>query len=171
VSVELQYFFNSPLPLPELAAVINCELGCELKPYQGDETDYFTKLLGIDFSLGSDRFENDRELDFESFQYYVDLRTSWGAAGRRPYQLPLLLAIVYVLQHRLGYAGIVVYDMTKLLARYVERGSGPDRQFVDVLSGTSPLDYEGHLHAVWRRCPSFGKPDADAPNQAESNRP
>lgn len=154
MSVELQYFFNSPLPLPELAAVLNNELGCALKPYQGSESDYFTTLFGIEFSLGDHDLENDGELDFESFQRYVELRTSWGAAGRRNIQLPLLLAIVAVLQDRLGYAGIAVYDLQLLLARYLER----DQVFVDVLSGTSLLDYESHLGAVWSRCPRFGKP-------------
>jgi hypothetical protein len=72
----------------------------------------------------------------------------------------LLLTIVYVLHDRLGYAGIVVHDLQILLARYMERDSGTDKRFVDVLSDTSPLDYESHLHAVWSRCPSFGKPDA-----------
>ncbi|MGP4021253.1 hypothetical protein [Saccharopolyspora sp. 5N708] len=99
-------------------------------------------------------FENDGELDFESFQRYVELRTSWGAASKRNIQLPLLLAIANVLQDRLDHAGIAVYDVQILLARYVER----DGMFVDVLSGTSLLDYESHLRAVWSRCPRFGKP-------------
>lgn len=158
MSVEPQYFFNSALPLPELAAALNSKIGCMLKPYRGDETDYLTKLFGIEFSLGGHELDNDRDLDFESFQYCVDLRTTGSAGDRRPIQLPLLLAIACLLHSEPGYAGIVVYDAQVLLARYVERGTGPDRTIVDVLSDTSPVDYENHLHAVWSRCPSFGKP-------------
>jgi hypothetical protein len=146
--------------------VLNRELGCGLKPYQGNETDYFTTLLGIELSLRGNQFGNDGEIDFESFQYLVDLRTSWGAGGRRSIQFPLLLAITQVLHGQCGYAGILVYDLQVLLARYVERGAGPDRRFVDVLSGTSPLDYESHLHAVWSRCPWFGKPRAESQENA-----
>lgn len=157
MSVDLQYFFNSPLRLAELAEVLNGELSCTLKPYQEDETDYFTRLLGIEFSLSGHQFDNDRDLDFDNFAYYVDLRTSWGASARRNIQLPLLLMIASVLQDRLGYPGILVYDIQTLLARYEQRGTNADRTFVDVLSGTSLLDYESHLRAVWSRCPHFGK--------------
>lgn len=133
--------------------MLNRELGCALAPYQGDETDYFTTLQGIEFTLTGHHFDNDGQLDFESFRYFVELRTSYGAAGPRPIQLPLLLAIASVLQDRPGYTGILVYDMQILLARYTQRGSGPDRRIVDVLSGTPLHDYETHLHAVWSRCP------------------
>lgn len=126
MSVDLRYFFSSPLPLADLAGVLNREPGCEPSPNQGDETDYFTTLLGIEFTLSGHHFDNDGQLDFESFQYHVDLRTSWGAAILRPIQLPFLLVIGYVLHHRLGYTGIV-YDMQILIARYVARGSGPDQ--------------------------------------------
>ncbi|GAA0245018.1 hypothetical protein GCM10010492_50450 [Saccharothrix mutabilis subsp. mutabilis] len=170
MGIELQYFFNSPLPLPELAAVLDHELGCAFKPYQSDEPAYSTTLLGMGVSLGRHDFENDCELDFESFQYYLDLQTSAGMGDRRPVQLPLLLAITHVIHRRLGYPGILVYDLQILLARYEQRGSGPDHTMVDTLSGTSPRDYENHLHTLWNRCPpGFGRPHAEQPHPAETN--
>lgn len=145
MSVTTEYYFNAPLELPALAAQLSDALGCTLKPYEHDE--YFAHLMGMEFSLERNDFENDGELEFESFAYSVSFRTSWGAAHWRPIQLPTLLCVVRVLQDRFGYEGMLVYDLDTLLARY------EPTTFVDTLSGTTLNDFPAHLTAIHARIP------------------
>jgi hypothetical protein len=147
VSVTTEYYFNAPHDLPALAEELSGALGCDLKPYKGDEKDYFARFMGMEFSLGPCDLESDGELEYESFAYEVSFRTSWGAAHWRPIQLPTLLCVVKVLQQRFEYEGMLVYDLDVLLARYEKP------TFADRLSGTTLDDFATHLEIVKARIP------------------
>lgn len=147
MSVTTEYYFNSPLELKALAAQLSAELGCDLQPYKGDETEYYDRFMGMEFSLEPNDFENDGELDFESFAYSISFRTSWGEAHWRPIQLATLVCVVRVLHDSFKYGGILVYDLDTLLARY----EAPT--FVDTLSGTSIDDFPAHLAVLTTRIP------------------
>ena len=145
MSVTIEYYFNAPLDLPALASQLNDALGCSLRLYQEDE--YFDRFMGMELSLEPCDFENDGDLEFESFAYSVSFRTSWGEAHWRPIQLPALLCVVRVLHDRFSYDGMLVYDLDTLLARY----DGP--AFTDRISGTSLNDFATHLTTVTARVP------------------
>lgn len=137
MSVTVEYYFRSELSLPDLAAQISAPLGC--RPSLRD-----TLLLGTRLTLGRCEEENDGELEFESYNHELVMRTS----GRhfRATLIPTMLSVVRVLQELFGYHGMVVYNLAVLLARY-------DETFVDTLSGTSLSDYLAHLTAVIHRVP------------------
>lgn len=146
MSVTIEYYLNSSLELPVLAEQLNGALGCELKPFAYNEREYLTRFMGMQFSLEPYEEENDGELEFEAYNHQLTFTTSGSAAHWRPIKLPTMLAVVHVLQQRFGYAGMLVYNLCILLARY-------DEQFVDILSGTSPTDFTAHLTAVITRLP------------------
>jgi hypothetical protein len=146
VSITIEYYLNSSLELPALAEQLSSALGCDLKPYEGNENDYFARFMGMELSLEPYTEENDGDLEFEAYNHQLSFRTSWGGAHWRPIQLPTMLAAIYVLHQRFGYTGMLVYDLDILLARY-------DEQFVDTLSGTSLTDFTAHLTAVTSRLP------------------
>ncbi|MFI7675420.1 hypothetical protein [Actinophytocola sp. NPDC049390] len=137
MSITVEYYFRSSLPLPELAAQIAAPLGCHL-PLEN------ALLLGTRLTLGRCTEENDGELAFEAYNYELVLRTR----GRhfRATLIPNMLSVVRVLQELFGYSGMLVYDLAILLAKY-------DEEFVDTLSGTSLSDYMAHLTAVRYRMP------------------
>lgn len=147
MSVTTEYYFDAPLELPALAKQLSDALGCDLRPYEGDEKEYFTRLMGMELTLDPCDFENDGELEFESFAYALSFRTSWGAAHWRPIQLPTLLCVVRVLHDRFQYDGMLVYDLDVLLARYDKP------TFTDRLSGTTLDDFSTHLTTVQSRVP------------------
>ena len=137
MSVTVEYYFRSDLPLAELHAQLGPPLGCH-PPLQD------TLLLGTRLTVEKYEEENDGELEFEAYNHSLDLRTTGGKF--RPTQLPTMLSVVRVLQELFGYDGMLVYDLCILLARY-------DKTFVDTLSGTSLSDYPAHFAAVVGRLP------------------
>ena len=137
MSVSVEYYFWSDLPLPELTEKVSVPLGCS--PPLADRL-----FLGARLTLERYEEENDGELDFESYNHSISLRNSGGRF--RPTQLPTMLSVIRVLQEVFGYPGMLVYDLAVLLAKY-------DENFVDSLSGTSLTDYPAHLAAVVSRLP------------------
>ena len=137
MSITVEYYFRSELSRADLAKQISAPLGCG--PTLQD-----TLLLGTRLTLGRCTEPNDGELEFEAYNYELALRTRG-----RPFRatlIPNMLSVVRVLQELFGYAGMLVYDLAILLAKY-------DEEFVDTLSGTSLSDYPAHLTAVRQRMP------------------
>jgi hypothetical protein len=137
MSVTVEYYFRSDLPLPELIEKVSAPLGCS--PAMEDSL-----LLGTRVTLERYEDENDGELTFESYNHSISLRTN----GRhfRATLLPTMLSVIRVLQELFGYHGMLVYNLAILLAKY-------DETFVDTLSGTSMSQYPAHLAAVMSRLP------------------
>jgi hypothetical protein len=147
VSITVEYYFSSPRTMPDLADELNGALACELKPFAGDETDYLTRVLGMEFHLEPHEDENDGDLEFAVYDHSVRIRTSGSAGHCRPIQLPAMMSVAHLMQHRLGYAGMLVFNLGVLLAKY------EPVTFVDTLSGTSLNDFPAHLAAVTSRLP------------------
>jgi hypothetical protein len=155
VSVTIHYFFNYPKSLLETAEDINGWIGCNLRPYEGDEKDLFSMLLGMEFSLRSaEGFDNDKGMDFESFSYYLGFRTPVPNADARPIQLPAILTVIYALHNCLGITGTLVFDLQILLARYGEKDvPGLGRRLFDLLSSTPFISFQSHLGILSKRLP------------------
>lgn len=155
VSVDLDYYFNSPQELAAVARQVNRVLGSTLAPYQGDPDDYFAWFMGMEFSLLPERgLYDDGELDYSSFRYSAGFRTTTGTL--LPIQLPVMLAVVRVLQCEARLGGMLVYDAQMLLARYVPKdppvpANSLEAPFTDVVSGTDLDDFGRHLTAVASR--------------------
>jgi hypothetical protein len=153
MSVCMSFFCNSSKDLSELAQDINACLGCSLAPYENNPDDYFTRFLGMEFSLSqAEGYENDRDLDFESFRYELEFRTSVPDGDLRTIQLPALFMVVYLLHRRLGLTGMMVRDVQTVIVRYEEREkTRRERYLYDVLSETPFDDFLLHFSAVKRR--------------------
>lgn len=153
MSVTIDYFFNSDEPLDRLARQVHDWLGADLQPYEGDPEDLFCRFLGLEFSLGMNELDNDRELDFESFRYEIGTRTTISEAHLRPMQLIAMSLIAFTLHQRLGITGILVYDLQRLLARYEERhDEHGERVLFDVVS-QEPVRFPEHLASLFAKAP------------------
>jgi hypothetical protein len=86
VSVIVEYYFNAPLELPAPAEQLNVALGGTLRPFQDEE--HLTRLMGMPFELAPCTWDNDGELDFESYGYSVLFRTR-GTKGVQEIQVPV----------------------------------------------------------------------------------
>jgi|SRR5262245_16468248 len=121
MSITVDYFFNYPGDLASITELVNKSVGCSLSPYKGDSQDMFSRFLGMELSLSSHDFENDRDLNFEEYTFQLSLRTPMGLAALRGMQLSAMAYIAYVLYFGLKVSGMLVYDGQTLLARYEER--------------------------------------------------
>ncbi|MES4793380.1 MAG: hypothetical protein C4321_10770 [Chloroflexota bacterium] len=153
MSVSFDYFFQSEKGLAELGQQIDGWLGCSLEPYQGNESELYGRFLAMEFSLrAAGGYENDRELDFQSFGFELGIRIPVPDADLRLVSLPAMLAAVYVLYRRLGITGMLVYDTQRLLARYGERtGDAGKRSLFDLVSGRAFDSFSRHLADVEAR--------------------
>ena len=154
MSVSVEYFFNDPKGLAELAADVNACLGCNLAPYEGNADDLFDRFLSMEFSLHTaDGFVNDRDLDLESYAYYLDFRVPAGEGDALTIQVPAMLTVVYALYRGLGITGLLVYNTQRLLARYEERELPDGRCLWDTVSDTVFEDFADHLRHIEQRLP------------------
>jgi hypothetical protein len=155
MSHTINYFFNYPKPLAELAHDINECLGCSLVPLEGDEEFWTGLLLSMEFDLSTaDIFENDRELDFENFVYYIRFKTWATSESAKLIQVPTMLTVVYAPHRRLGITGMLVWGMGTLLARYEEReASYYGKRLYDLVSDAPFTSFPAHLQAVMSRLP------------------
>ena len=138
MSICVDYFFNHSDDLAALSRKTNSWLGCSLVPYEGRPQDLFSRFLGMELDLSTHSFDNDRELNFEDFNYRLGIRSPIPDADLRMLQIPAMVLIAHTLFYRMNVVGMLVYDMQHLLARYEQRldlkGSGSEEMF-DVVSG------------------------------------
>jgi hypothetical protein len=102
MSILLDYFFNFPKPLDQLAVDLRTWIGCDLRPCEGDPDDLYCRLLGMEFSLRTHELEDDRELNFRSYRYCIGIRTPMPDADFRPHQLLTMATLAYAM-HRNVY--------------------------------------------------------------------
>jgi hypothetical protein len=121
MSTTIDYFFNHPKPLAEVAAEFRLWIGCDLRPYHGDSDDLYCRLLGMEFSLGTHPLISDGELDFKNYRLRASIRTPLPDADFRPHQIITMVLLVYAMHRRMRITGMLVFDGQKLLARYEER--------------------------------------------------
>jgi hypothetical protein len=155
MSHTITYFFNYPKPLAELAQDINEWLGCSLAPIEEDEGFWTGLLLSMEFDLiTADGFDNDRDLDFENFVYYIRFKTWASTESAKLIQVPTMLTVIYALHRRLGITGMLVWEMQTLLARYEEReASYYGKRLYDLVSDAPFTSFPAHLQAVMALLP------------------
>ncbi len=152
MSVSVEYFFNYPKGLAELAADVNACLGCNLAPYEGEAENLFDRFLSMELSLRpAEGFDNDPELEFEQYAYYLDFRVSASELDALTIQIPAMLTVVYALYRLLEITGMLVYDTQHLLARYEEREFPDGRCLYDRVSDTVFLEFSDHLRQIEQR--------------------
>src|SRR5215475_335497 len=154
MSITVDYFFNYPEGLAAIAELMNKSLGCSLSPYKGDSQDMFSRFLGMELSLSSHNFENDRDLNFEEYTFYLSLRTPWGLAALRGMQLSAMAYIAYVLYFGYKVTGMLVYDLQILLARYEERFySEADEDWLYDTVSEQFVTFPAHISKLRERLP------------------
>ena len=125
MSIYVSYYFNmpsKPTNLSDLAAQVNKALGCHLQPQEGN-LDIFSSIvfdIELILSMNTDSV-NDRDLEFEAFDYCLDARTFAGHAYLRPIQLPMMMLNAFALFSNMQITGMLVFDSQILLARYSSR--------------------------------------------------
>jgi hypothetical protein len=80
MSITVGYFFNYPGGLAAIAELMNKSMGCYLSPYRSDSQHMFSRFLGMELSLSSHEFENDRDLNFEDYTFYLSLRACFKSS-------------------------------------------------------------------------------------------
>jgi hypothetical protein len=142
MSVVVQFVFNGPGDLADVARAMQGPLGVSLLPYQGDPNDFFGRHLGIELSLPMQHLKNDGECDFESYRFVLDTRTPSGEAELRRYQLTATALLVgAMLINGVATDGILVQECDTLLARYA---FAEDGTLSDLFAGTEVL-FPDHL--------------------------
>lgn len=121
MSITIEYFFESPKNLSEIASDLHLWLGCDLKSYDNEPKDLYCRLLGMEFTFSTHDLDDDRDLVFSRYPYYVSIRTPALETDFRPLQLTTMLSVVYALYRRLKIVGMLVFDLQILLAIYEER--------------------------------------------------
>jgi hypothetical protein len=154
MSITVDYFFNWPGTLSELAAQFRRWVGSDLEPYEGDAENLYCRFLGMEFSLYEHDLENDLELYFEDYRFEAGIRTPVPDGDFRPLQLITMASLVYALYRRLGISdGILVFDVGLLLARYEQRPtSGREKGLYDVVSAEF-VKYPQHFTSLMSRMP------------------
>ena len=121
MSTSVDYFFNHPKPLGDLAGELRRWLGCSLYPYEGREDDLYCRLLGMEFSLSEHELGSHGELEFAEYRYEIGIRTPLPDADFRPHQIITMASVVYAMYRRLKVTGMLVFDVQHLLAKYEDR--------------------------------------------------
>jgi len=158
MSICIDYYFNHPHDLSALAQEINGWVGCTLSPYEENPEDLFCRFFGMELCLSKHTLANDRELDFEDFTYHLSIRTPVPDADLRSMQLPAVALMAYALYRRMGIAGMLVYDVQILLARYEERLDSElnEARMFDVVSGKI-VRFPAHLDSLYSRLPESAR--------------
>jgi hypothetical protein len=118
MSYSIDYFFNSDKSYEHLCKDMNECLDFVFESCEENKNQVYVRLLGIGLDFYIHTFENDGELNFEDYKYYLGLTP-------RPYSkdlcLPFMAFIASILYRQMRISeGILVYDVQRLLAKYRE---------------------------------------------------
>jgi hypothetical protein len=154
MSITVDYYFNWPGTLSELAAQFHLWIGSDLQPYEGDPENLYCRFLGMEFSLYEHDLENDRELNFEDYRFEAGIRTPIPDNDFRQLQVITMASLVYALYRRLGISeGILVHETELLLARYEQRPvTNREVGLFDSVSGEF-VKYTQHMMSLMARIP------------------
>lgn len=149
MSTNFTYWFNSPQSFPVLAKNINRVLGCNLQSLSANESNMFCKFMSLELYFGDNlNYENDRDLDFENYQYNLDITIFFADNDLLCIALSTLSIIAYILLARLKITdGMLVYDTQILLAKYKYDS---DLGIINILSG-QPIEYPQHFIDLEKR--------------------
>jgi hypothetical protein len=136
MSVCIGYYFNIRQPLHECAATLNRIIGCSFAPYEGDYTDFFCRFLGMEFTLVHNSLVSDRDLNFDDYAYFVDLRLPSPDQDLLVIATQTMTSVAYLLHVRADiHAGLLVWDVQKALAKYeLRRNALYENQWFDAIA-------------------------------------
>jgi hypothetical protein len=158
MSISIGYFFGSSESLSEVASNLHLWLGCDLRPYEGNLEDLYSRFLGMELSLHKNDFLDDDFLDnepnFSQYDYCLSIRTPLPDLDFRPLQLTTMLSIVYALYRRLQITGMLVFDLQKLLARYETRTNEQQQSLLFDSVSNQWVRFPEHFAHVVARIPS-----------------
>lgn len=152
MSVAIGYYFNTNQPLQELAETLNGVIGCSLAPYEADCTDYFCRLFSMEFALGHNELESDRDLNFDDYGYSLDVCIPVPDHDLLTIAIPTMMSVAYVLHSRLGiHDGLLVWDVQRAIAKYAMRhGEQSEELWYDTVTERA-VTYPDHWSHVLSR--------------------
>ena len=135
MSVTVDYLFNSDLDFGKLVTRINDSTGLGFVPYEGASSDQFCRFLGLELTLQADHgLEDDRECNFQDYEFIIQTRTPSPDADLRPMQIESMALIAFALFRRVNLtSGLLTFDVQVRLAQY----QVADNQWIDQVSGNS----------------------------------
>jgi hypothetical protein len=158
MSISIEYFFSSSESLPEVSSNLHLWLGCDLRPYEGNPEDLYTRFLGMELSLYKNDYLDDdflgNESDLSQYEYCLSTRTPLPDLDFRPFQLTTMLSIVYALYRRLQITGMLVFDLQKILARYEIRLNEHQQSLLFDRVSNQWVRFPEHFTHVAARIPS-----------------
>lgn len=136
MSVNIGYYFNADRPLHDFALEVNRVLGCSLAPYEDDYTEFYCRFLAMEFTLGHNDLETDRDLNFGDYGYFLDVRIPSPDNDLLGIATETMVAVAYVLHARLDiHEGLLVWDVQRALAKYELRwNERNEKQWYDLVS-------------------------------------
>lgn len=159
MSVTVEFAFNAEGDLQQIREMVNDAVGVRLQPYDNDENDLFCRFLGLELSLGLCDLVDDRDLDFSRFRFLLSTRTPVPDSDLRDYQIEATaIAANAILLRGSADAGMLTYEVQRLLARYTRLSGG------GILDGVSraPVCFPEHLVEIRSRALGpAARPDID----------
>jgi hypothetical protein len=153
MSQTFEYFLNYNGSLAELADMVRAAVGVHLSPCSDTSDDLCGQLLGMDFFLGTHDYEDDQGIPFGDYRYELGLKTFLPDGDLRSLQVAVMVAMPYLLYHRHGLTGMLVFDLQYLIASYEARvGADGKAALFDTVSATF-VRLPGHWKAVSSRIP------------------
>lgn len=152
MSVTVGYYFNTTQPLHEFADIVNGVLGCKLAPYEGNYTDFFCRFLAMEFTLGHNELESDRDLNFDEYGYFIDVRIPSPDSDLLAIATQTMMSVAYVLHVRFSINnGLLVWDIQAALAKYaLRRNEHNEELWYDSIS-SKYVTYPQHMVDVLGR--------------------
>lgn len=157
MSIIVDYFFNHPNNLADIAKNINPLLGCSRAPYEDNTDDFFCRFFGMEFSLSEHTLENDRECNFEDYRFEIGFRVPAPDGDLRIMQIPAIALVIYILFSRMGITGMLVYDVQILLAKYEEHriSANSKSDLYDIISNEF-VSFPKHFATIQERIQNKG---------------
>lgn len=150
MSVTIGYYFNTNQPLHEFAKAANGALGCSLTPYEDDYTDFYCRFLAMEFSLGHNNLQSDRDLNFDDYGYFLDVRIPSPDNELLTIATQTMMSVAYVLHVRLHiHVGMLIWDTQTVLARYdLRRNENNETEWYDSVSNKFVRDHTHWLDVL-----------------------
>ena len=152
MSVRIGYYFNTNQPLHNFAETVNGVLGCSLAPHDGDHTDFYCRFLAMEFSLGHNYLNSNRDLNTHDFGYILEARIPSSDNELLTIATQTMMSVAYVLHVRLNiHFGTLVWDAQTVLAKYELRDCEfNEPEWYDSVSGKFVRDHTHWLDVLER---------------------
>jgi len=119
MSISIDYFFNCEKNFEQLCEEMTIHLDFKFQSSQEFENHVYHRFLGMGFDFYIHDFENDRELKFEDYKYFLGVTIRSDVSYLH---LSITAAVVNALYCQMKISkGMLVKNAETLLAKYEER--------------------------------------------------